>query len=166
MLLIVLGAFFGLAGAGVVVGVLLHVIDASLVVMGIAFVVTGVPLILGGVAMRRLTGRTEGMVSSALAMARALLPDEELLRDGLAGTARLTSVTQTTTTVNDQPVLELQLVVSVPGRPDYPASLRQMVPLIRLARTQPGAVLAVKVDPQRPDRIGIDWDGQPGVVPR
>jgi hypothetical protein len=58
MFLIVLGGLFELAGAGVVVAVPLHAIDANLLVMEISFLVTGVPLVVGGFAMRRLTGRT------------------------------------------------------------------------------------------------------------
>jgi hypothetical protein len=81
---------------------------------------------------------------------------------GLAGSGLITGLTQTGTLVNHQPVVGIDMLVTVPGRPPYPASVREPVPLILLNRLQ--GSLPVRVDPARPDRVVIQWD-QLGATP-
>lgn len=92
--------------------------------------------------------------------ARAKAKESDRLQAvGLAGTATIMGITQTGTYLNEQPQLELDLSISVPGRQPYQASHRAFVPLILLARVQPGGALPVKVDPQDPSNFVIDWQG-------
>lgn len=140
MFLVVMGAAFALVGAVVDVLAAVHVFPTALLLMGSIFVLTGGILLVVGVLM----------VRSARGRAR-------LLATGLAGTARISSVRQTSMMVNNQPVLAFELLVEVPGRPAYTATLRELVPFIRLAQVQPGSTLAVRVDPARPERVAIDW---------
>jgi hypothetical protein len=153
MFLVIMGAAFAIVGAVVDVAVLLNKITPSLAIMGTIFLVVGVVLVIVGALLVRGARR------------RA-----ELLAHGQPGTARISSVRQTSIMVNNQPVLDIRLAIQVSGRPEYPASVRQVVPFIRLAQVQPGGVLAVKVDPKQPERLAIDWDtpvgpgtGSPGA---
>ena len=148
MFLVILGSAFLLAGVGVDVAAALGVIPSELLLMGSIFVLTGAILDTVGLMM----------VRSSRARAR-------LLATGLAGTARITSVRQTNVMVNNQPVIAFELLVAIPGRPEYPARHREVVPLIRLGQVQPGTSVAVRVDPQRPERVVIDWGASvPGPV--
>jgi len=125
---------------GVDVAAALEVIPSSLLLMGSIFILTGTILDAVGFVM----------VRSARGKAR-------LLATGLAGTARITSVRQTNMMVNNQPVIAFELLVAVPGRPEYTARYREVVPFIRLGQIQPGNTVAVRVDAARPERVAIDW---------
>jgi hypothetical protein len=57
--------------------------------------------------------------------------------------------------VNQAPVLELSMTVTIPGREPYPVKHRQLVSHAALARFQPGSVLPVKVSPQDNDQLMI-----------
>lgn len=59
--------------------------------------------------------------------------------------------------LNNQPIIELSLLVFLEGRPPYPVTLRQIVPLAQVGRLTPGSRLVVKVDPAAPEAIWIDW---------
>ena len=73
--------------------------------------------------------------------------------NNLAGTARIDGVTDTGMIVNERPVLQLDLTVSVPGREPYKAKHRQLAAHGDLARFQPGAVISVSVSPQDPTQL-------------
>ncbi len=140
MFLVILGSAFLLVGVGVDVAAALGVIPSTLLLMGSIFILTGAILdTVGFVMVRSARGRAQ------------------LLATGLAGTARITSVRQTNVMVNNQPVIAFELLIAVPGRPEYAARYREVVPLIRLGRIQPGTTVAVRVDPARPERVAIDW---------
>ncbi len=80
-----------------------------------------------------------------------------LLRQGVDGSAKLMVVEQTGTRVNDQPLLQLRMMVEVPGSSPYSVLHREVVPQIRLAQLQPGMQLPVKVDPRDPRNMAIAW---------
>ncbi len=79
---------------------------------------------------------------------------------GIPGSARLLAIADTGGSLNDHPICELQLEVTVPGRAPYPATVRQPVPRMQAPMLQPGATLAVKVDPEDPTAVVTDWQGQ------
>ena len=141
MLLLVLGGIFAVVGIVVVVGVAIDPGSSALLSMGIVFVVVGAILLAVGVAIVGGQRRRR-----------------RVLAEGIAGTARITSVTQTNTMINNQPVMVLRLMVNIPDRPPYEAHLRQVIPFVLLMRAQPGSVVAVKVDPNQADRPVIDWN--------
>jgi hypothetical protein len=78
-----------------------------------------------------------------------------LYAGGIAGSAAIDSVADTGMFVNEAPVLELSMTVTIPGRPPYPVKHRQLVSHAALARFQPGSVLPVKVSPQDPNQLMI-----------
>jgi len=78
-----------------------------------------------------------------------------LYSGGIAGSATIDSLADTGMFVNEAPVLELTMTVTIPGRPPYPVKHRQLVSHAALGRFQPGSVLPVKVSPQDPNQLMI-----------
>ena len=76
-----------------------------------------------------------------------------LVTEGLDGTATILSVQETGTTVNDMPVMKLTLEIDDGYRPVRTVTHKETVPLSKLADLRPGAVIQVKVDRNRHDRI-------------
>jgi hypothetical protein len=60
-------------------------------------------------------------------------------------------------TVNDQPYLNLQVRVEDGSRAPYDVSFDTIIPRALVPQFQPGAVIPVKVDPQDPQKVIIDW---------
>jgi hypothetical protein len=102
--------------------------------------VTGIVLVWFGLRARRSAAEADRIAST-----------------GIAGTATVTELTQTGMTLNDQPQVEIGLLVSIPGRTPYAATRKEFVPLILLGRLSSGQPLPVKVDPTDPQAIVIDW---------
>jgi hypothetical protein len=61
-------------------------------------------------------------------------------------------------TVNDQPYLNLQVRVEDGFRAAYDVSFDTIIPRSVLPQFQPGAVIPVKVDPDDPQKVVIDWN--------
>ncbi|MCB1887066.1 MAG: hypothetical protein KDH20_05645 [Rhodocyclaceae bacterium] len=81
--------------------------------------------------------------------------DARLRASGKAAIAEVVSADQSGSWVNNNPVLDLALDVSLEGE-RYRATLRTMVPQVRLAMVQPGARLQLRVDPDDRGRVVID----------
>jgi hypothetical protein len=75
--------------------------------------------------------------------------------NGLAGNATVTAINDTGTLVNNAPVMELDLMVTVSGREPYPVKHRQLVALSAIPNFQPGKMFPVHVDQNDPNRIVI-----------
>lgn len=92
---------------------------------------------------------------------------------GLPATVTVEGVWQVGSYMNMSPVLRIQARVQRDdGTPAYGAVFDEVVAQMHIARAQPGATLAVFVDPQNPHDMAIDWirTGQiaplpPGAVP-
>jgi hypothetical protein len=115
-----------------------------------------------------LTGGILGGVGLALLYygLRAGRKAEEVERietTGLAGQAAITGLTQTGMSLNDNPQVEFDLSVDVPGRASYAAKRKEFVPLIMLGQIAPGAVFPVKIDPADPSNVVIEWQGAPAA---
>lgn len=102
--------------------------------------VTGLVLILIGMRVRKSSAATD-----------------EILSGGMAGTAQITGLTQTGMYLNEQPQVSMDLLINLPGRPPYPATRKEFVPLILLGRLTSGQPLPVRVDPADPQKVVIDW---------
>jgi len=78
---------------------------------------------------------------------------------GVDATATIVAVRQGGAMVNFQPMIEVDLTV-VPdgGLPPYPVTVKQVIPQVQLAMAQPGASVHVKVDPNNPGSVWIDWN--------
>ena len=138
---IVLAAFFGFFA----------LIEPILAVgFGITAVILGVTgLILIWIGLRARRGAAEAA---------------RITQTGLAGTAQIMSLTQTGMSMNDQPQVEMELLVAIPGRAPYQARRKEFVPLILLGRLGNGLPLPVRVDPTDPQQVIIDWQAS-GTAP-
>lgn len=95
---------------------------------------------------------------------RSAIDADRVATTGLAGTASITGLTQTGMSLNNQPQVEMELLVSIPGRAPYQARRKEFVPLILVGRLSSGLPLSVKVDPADPQRVYIEWSSS-GAVP-
>jgi predicted acyltransferase (DUF342 family) len=71
-------------------------------------------------------------------------------------TATVQSAVQTGMMVNMNQGVQANLLVMVNGIP-MPVTTMLMIPIMNMARLQPGAQLAVSIDPQDPNSVRIDW---------
>lgn len=77
---------------------------------------------------------------------------------GLPATATVEAVWTVGSYMNMSPVLRIQAnVARDDGTPPYGAVFDEVVAAMHLARVQPGATLAVSVDPQNQADMAIDW---------
>ncbi|HEX6310976.1 MAG TPA: DUF3592 domain-containing protein [Acidimicrobiia bacterium] len=77
--------------------------------------------------------------------------------NGIDATATIAGIRQQTAMVNYQPVVEVDLTVMPDGLPPYPATVKQVVPQLQPAQARVGATVRVKVDPDDPASVWIDW---------
>jgi hypothetical protein len=78
---------------------------------------------------------------------------------GVDATATIVAVRQGGAMVNFQPMIEVDLTVLPDGGlPPYPVTVKQVIPQVQLAMAQPGASVHVKVDPNNPASVWIDWN--------
>ncbi|MEX2197098.1 MAG: hypothetical protein WD844_17635 [Thermoleophilaceae bacterium] len=77
---------------------------------------------------------------------------------GLDATAMIVAVRQGHGMVNFQPMIEVDLTVSPEGLPPYPVTVKQVIPQVQLGRAQAGTAVHVKVDPNDPALVWIDWN--------
>lgn len=75
----------------------------------------------------------------------------------LAGEGQVVAVRDTGTRFNMDPALEIDLLVTLPGLPPYPATVRSVVSVAHLGRLNPGAVVKVRADPATPTDVHIDF---------
>lgn len=66
-------------------------------------------------------------------------------------------------TINDQPFLNLQLEVHDGSQSPYPVTLDTIIPRAAVPQFQPGANIPIKIDPNDPQKVVIDW--QRGTTP-
>jgi hypothetical protein len=115
----------------------------------------------GGADAMRLTGAILGAVGAVMLLAglwwmRSAAKKDRISATGVAGTGQIMGLGQTGMTVNDQPQVELDLLVTIPGRSPYRVKVKEVVPLIMLGRLQ--GTLPVRVDPAEPNTVVVQWD--------
>lgn len=139
--LIIMGVIFLVVGIGLAVALNgIPYAGGAMLLMGGIFAVVGGGLIVGGVIIGRRAAATG-----------------QLLTTGIAGQATITAMTQTGVYLNEQPQINMQLLVSLPNQTPYAASHHEFVPLMLLGRLTSGAPLAVRVDPMDLNKIAVDW---------
>jgi hypothetical protein len=74
---------------------------------------------------------------------------------GLQGSATVNAIDDTGIVMNDAPVCELDLTVTVAGREPYRVKHRQLLAHSALARFQPGSTFSVRVDQNDPTKLVI-----------
>ena len=82
---------------------------------------------------------------------------DRISRTGIPGQAAIVGMTQTGMYVNENPQIALDLMVQLPDRPPYPATVREVVPMMLLGRLSSGQPLPVKADVLDPSRVVVDW---------
>ncbi len=100
----------------------------------------------------------EGVQSANEAMSQAAALQQQAMQGAawngaVPGTATVVGVTDTGTSVNGEPVLELDLAVSIPGRETYRTKHRQVVGHAALGRFQPGCELSVRASAHDPNQV-------------
>lgn len=102
-----------------------------------------------GNAMDRMKAANEMMAQQTQAA--------NIATTGVDARATIAAVGQTGAMVNFQPTLKIDLTVLPEGLPPYPASVTQVVEQIYLAKAVPGQSVPIKVDPENPGLIWINW---------
>jgi hypothetical protein len=82
-------------------------------------------------------------------------PSGERIDGGIEGRAMIDSVTDTGTKLDDNPEVEFEMTVALPGRAPYRATNRQVVSRLVLHSLAPGKAVPVLVDPRDPTRVEI-----------
>ncbi|MBW0254807.1 hypothetical protein [Cellulomonas sp. PS-H5] len=98
-------------------------------------------------------------IGRTFAGARSARPQdvEAALRENRVSLAKVLETRATGTTINDQPLCEIRLVVASRTRPAYTTTTRSVVNLGRLPGLQRGAVVVVaQLDAERPDVALLD----------
>jgi hypothetical protein len=83
---------------------------------------------------------------------------DRLHETGLKGEATIVGLEQSGLWMNENPYVRLELVVHVPGHPEYEVKHGEIVPQIALGRLTNGASLPIKVDPDRPSHLLVEWE--------
>jgi hypothetical protein len=76
-----------------------------------------------------------------------------LAKKGLTGSAKILAISDTLTRLNHQPVLKMELEITIPKTPVYRVEIEKVVSLAAIPQLQPGNVVKVKVDPNNKKRI-------------
>jgi hypothetical protein len=73
----------------------------------------------------------------------------------MPGNATVQAVADSGTQINGAPVMDLDMLVTVPGQAPYPVKHRQLIALAQIPNFQPGASFPVRVDQSDPSKIII-----------
>ncbi len=138
-----LGAIFLVVGLGLIIGLgSLPFAGGAMVMTGGIFVVVAIILIVAGFFIGRSAARSD-----------------QILQTGIPGSATITGLTQTGVYLNENPQIQMNLLVQLPGEVPYAANHKEFVPLMLLGRLSSGAPLSVRVDQLDRSKIVIDWSG-------
>lgn|GEM_PF-953997 len=135
------------------------VLVASLVLMITGVGDGGLPWVLPVAAVVGTLLLTVVSIGSTMAGIRAPRPTdvEAAVRENRVSLARVLETRATGTTVNDQPVCDIRLVVASRTRPAYTTTTRALLNLGTLASLPSGAVVVVaQLDPDRPEVALLD----------
>ena len=113
----------------------------TIISVGAGLAVTAVVLIF---IFRMMGGLRQQMATS-----------QAILLNGVPGTARVLQLTDTGTTVNDNPMAKVLLEVQMQNQTPYQAQVQMLVPRLKLAQIQPGMSVMVKVDPVDPSKVAV-----------
>jgi hypothetical protein len=81
-----------------------------------------------------------------------------LRRTGLPARATILEIWDTGITVNDDPVIGLRVEVMRDGHPPYVATIQKaLISRLDVPEFQPEKVISVRVDPEDPHHVGIDF---------
>ena len=75
------------------------------------------------------------------------LANQSILANGQAATAKIVQLSDTGESINDNPVINLQLEVYPSGQPSFRAEARQTISRLQIPQVQPGNMVYVRYDP-------------------
>jgi|GEM_PF-2331509 len=104
----------------------------------------------------KLDGLNAQMSAQATQVAAAADPASQANR--VDATASVTAARATGAQVNGALVIELDLLVMLPGGVPMPVTHSTVVPQLALGRAQVGGRLAVSLDPAKPASLVVDWN--------
>jgi hypothetical protein len=99
-----------------------------------------------------------GFIAIDLMRFRSELKTDRLRISGLKGTARVLGVRDSNITINNSPMVNLDLGVNIPGQPPFHTRKRTVISRLSVGALMPGAVLPVLADPSKPTDVVIDWN--------
>jgi hypothetical protein len=89
---------------------------------------------------------------------RGELRKDRLRVSGLKGTAKVVDVRDTGVTVNNSPMVNFDLEVTLPGQAPFRTHKRSVISRLSVGALMPGATIPVLADPNKPTSIVLDWE--------
>jgi hypothetical protein len=134
-----IGLIIGLLGglAGIIAAIIAEPVEGS-IVAGIVIIVFGLVFI---------------------KFIRPLFVASKLQKTGISATAVILEVSDTGTTINDNPQVKLKLEVQPAHRAPYQAETKILISRLQTSFFQPGSIIPVKIDPDNPKNIALDTTG-------
>jgi hypothetical protein len=86
---------------------------------------------------------------------------KKILAEGKSATAEIVSVKDTGVTMNDNPMVELELRIKPADEPPFAATTRTLVSRLNPKRYAPGGVTLVKYLPTDKTQVAVDVDAKP-----
>ncbi len=87
---------------------------------------------------------------------RGSMERSRILSSGIPAQATISRIWETGVQVNNQPQVGFALQVWPPNGAPYMTEVKMVVSALVIPRIQPGAVVAVKIDPADPRKVAID----------
>jgi uncharacterized iron-regulated membrane protein len=97
-----------------------------------------------------------GLIWFAKRQKRKAAHQDWVFQNGIKGTATVLEASSNTT-VNEMPLLKLELQLAVPGMGERRVKRRELVSVFAARRFEPGLVLPVHVNPEDPDDFVLVW---------
>lgn len=119
-----------------------------------ALLITAVSLVLPGLIMRGVGARLGKLVGVR----------PSFIESGERGRALITGIGDTGVTINNDPVAEFDLDVTI-GERKFTTNLKQRTPRVIIGAVMPGSVVSVVADPAELDQVAIDWTQAPTQGP-
>ena len=105
-----------------------------------------------------LAAAQQSMEQASRVMAASVVAHDPALDAArVRATATVNDVRQLPMMLGMNAVVELDLIVTMPGGIPMPASRTEQLAPLHLARVAPGAQLAVSLVPGRPDTVRLEW---------
>jgi len=118
-------------------------ISSAMTTVGISIALTIVIVVVSLVFVRRFIGSVTGVD----------------IRGAVSAQATVLKLWDTGTSVNNHPVVGMLLEVLPPDGQPYQTETKSLIPRLAVGQVQPGAVVRVKIDPAKRDRVALDFSG-------
>ncbi len=82
------------------------------------------------------------------------------IKSGEPAVGLIRHVRQTGTYINEQPQVNIEVMVTRQGQEPYPASFQAIIPQTAIPQFQPGSMIPLLVSTNNPAKVGLDRNGQ------